>query len=67
MKLNNVYQAMAGEIASGNWESVFENLTEKVPAERLSLLWEILVEADLNDLESMEEKIGQTHLFSSIT
>jgi hypothetical protein len=46
-------------IRNGNMKSVFEELVEPVPCRRLELLVDIMTEADLNDLDLLEEKIYQ--------
>lgn len=57
IKLDNVYEAISLEAADENWGLVIENLIRIVPAERLTLLWEILIESDLRDVDSLKEKI----------
>jgi hypothetical protein len=44
-------------IANEEWEAVFTSLARQAPPARISLLWDILIQADLNDLKQLEEKI----------
>jgi hypothetical protein len=54
---NNVEQAIYDHVARGEWEEVSSNLAKQIPSSRMELLWDILVESDLTDLNQLEEKI----------
>lgn len=56
-KHDNVTQAVYDHIAREEWGTVLNELAERVPASRLTLLWDIVMETDLSDLEQLEEKI----------
>jgi hypothetical protein len=58
-KSKNVGLELKEMIRNGNMKSVFEDLVEPVPCGRLELLADIMTEADLNDLDLLEEKIYQ--------
>jgi hypothetical protein len=57
IKQNNVEQAIYDHVARGEWEEVSSNLAKQIPSSRMELLWDILVESDLTDLNQLEEKI----------
>jgi hypothetical protein len=48
---------MRDSIANGEWDVVFNSLAKQTPPSRISLLWDIMMETDLNDLNLLEEKI----------
>jgi hypothetical protein len=52
-----VNQAIQENIANGEWVTVFTSLAQQAPSSRIALLWDILMETDLNDLNLLEEKI----------
>jgi hypothetical protein len=58
-KIENVRLELKEMIRKGDMKSVFEELVEPVPCGRLELLWDIMTEVDLNDLDLLEDKIYQ--------
>ncbi len=56
-KLEDMGCEIKERIKNGELESVFEGHVQPVPRKRLELLWEIVAEADLDNLDLLEEKI----------
>lgn len=56
-KKEDIGQFIKDSLQRGESKVVFEEFIEPVPIKRLQLLWEILMEADLNEFGNLEEKI----------
>lgn len=56
-KEKEVGQSITEAFQNDDYKKIFNEIIETVPPKRLQLLWEIMVEADLNNLEHLEEKI----------
>ena len=56
-KENEVREQYRKYVSQGEWETFFEEAIIPMPEERRRMLWDILMESDLDDYEQLEDKI----------